>query len=398
MPIHALFDELQAKNYRFDIMHDAKGQNCSLMFANPEFIALAVEFCDVVLLGCTYKTNKERKRTTTYGVLPRSNRCLRDVETQKPRVLVSDNDLALLNAEKRVFPNATRLLCRWHINKNVVAKCEVHFIDGDEWEEMIADWSALFYAASVEVLEAQWESFEDKYQHHPAKRGLEPSSTSATSQHREQNHLHWVIDHQVVEQRKLHADNRLERQIFAVAQKYSQVVYKVSSLALTLVHEHHAIAKQCTPNFRMRMGLPCKHSVQQSTDADAPLTLNDFDSPWWLDRLTPASAAGELTSNVRIDDLYPKLLQVFDTAPVHQQIAIRAHIAEKILKVPSVSVRDPVATNPKERPSGASSRRKQMRHPSTFEYIERSASLTRKCSLCKQFGHNKRTCSSFAIV
>nr|CCA27374.1 hypothetical protein CHGG_02698 [Albugo laibachii Nc14] len=60
MLMHALFDDLQAKNYCFDIRHDAKGQICSLMFANPESIALAVEFCDVVLIDCTYKTNKSK--------------------------------------------------------------------------------------------------------------------------------------------------------------------------------------------------------------------------------------------------------------------------------------------------------------------------------------------------
>ena len=49
-----------------------------------------------------------------------------------PRFLVSDNDSALLNAEQQVFLNSTRLLCRWHINKNVVARCKVHFTNGDE--------------------------------------------------------------------------------------------------------------------------------------------------------------------------------------------------------------------------------------------------------------------------
>ena len=28
------------------------------MFANPQSIALAAEFCDVIVLDCTYKTNK----------------------------------------------------------------------------------------------------------------------------------------------------------------------------------------------------------------------------------------------------------------------------------------------------------------------------------------------------
>ena len=63
--------------------------------------------------------------------------------------------------------NATRLLCHWHINKNVVARCKVHFTNGDEWEEMIADWTALCYASSVEVFEVQWDELQTKYRHLP---------------------------------------------------------------------------------------------------------------------------------------------------------------------------------------------------------------------------------------
>nr|CCA23593.1 Pc21g00130 putative [Albugo laibachii Nc14] len=171
MPIHALFDELQAKNYRFGMRRDAKGQICSLKFANPESVALAVELCDVVLLNCTYKTNKfkrEEGKNYVWALNALKSVLERRRNAKNPRVLVSDDDSALLNAEKRVFPNATRLLFRWHINKNVLAKCKVQFTDGDEWKEMIADWSALCYAPSVHVFEAQWEEFQNNYQHHTA--------------------------------------------------------------------------------------------------------------------------------------------------------------------------------------------------------------------------------------
>ena len=52
-------------------------------------------------------------------------------------------------------------------DKNVVARCKVHFTNGDEWEEMIADWSTLSYAFSVKVFEAQWDKFQTKYRHLP---------------------------------------------------------------------------------------------------------------------------------------------------------------------------------------------------------------------------------------
>ena len=39
-------------------------------------------------------------------------------------VVVTDRDLALMNAVKTVFPECTNLLCRFHIDKNVKVKCK----------------------------------------------------------------------------------------------------------------------------------------------------------------------------------------------------------------------------------------------------------------------------------
>ena len=120
----------------------------------------------------------------------------------------------------------------------------------------------------------------------------------------------------------MHADDRVKRPTLAAAPMYTQVVYKVSSLALTLVHEYHAYTDQCNSKFRLTMGLPCKHSAQKGIDADAFFTRKDFDSHWWLEKFTPASAAGDAKSNIRIDDLVPHLFPVLDTAPTHKKIAI----------------------------------------------------------------------------
>ena len=39
------------------------------------------------------------------------------------RVIVTVRDLTLMNAVKIVFPEITNLLCLFHIDKNVKAKC-----------------------------------------------------------------------------------------------------------------------------------------------------------------------------------------------------------------------------------------------------------------------------------
>ncbi|KAH1198354.1 Protein FAR1-RELATED SEQUENCE 5 [Glycine max] len=41
-----------------------------------------------------------------------------------PIVIVTDRDLTLMNVVKTVFPECTNLLCRFHIDKNVKAKCK----------------------------------------------------------------------------------------------------------------------------------------------------------------------------------------------------------------------------------------------------------------------------------
>ena len=40
------------------------------------------------------------------------------LENREPSVIMSDRELALMNAIKMVFPNTTNLLCIWNIEKN----------------------------------------------------------------------------------------------------------------------------------------------------------------------------------------------------------------------------------------------------------------------------------------
>ena len=39
-------------------------------------------------------------------------------------VIVTNRDFSLINAVKTIFPDATNLLCQFHIDKNVKAKCK----------------------------------------------------------------------------------------------------------------------------------------------------------------------------------------------------------------------------------------------------------------------------------
>ena len=106
--------------------------------------------CNLIfLINITYKTNRYRLSLLDFvGVTPtgmtffigfaylegeRVNNVVWSLERFRdlflrrdalPRVIVTDRDLTLMNAVKTVFPECTNFLCRFHIDKNVKAKCK----------------------------------------------------------------------------------------------------------------------------------------------------------------------------------------------------------------------------------------------------------------------------------
>lgn len=41
----------------------------------------------------------------------------------EPTIIVMNRELTLVNTAELVFPSSRHLLCKWHINKNVLANC-----------------------------------------------------------------------------------------------------------------------------------------------------------------------------------------------------------------------------------------------------------------------------------
>ena len=60
-----------------------------------------------------------------------------------PEVIVCDKDLTLMNVINIVFPKARNLLCRFHINKNVKAKCKMLVDSVEAWEVVMDSWKTI---------------------------------------------------------------------------------------------------------------------------------------------------------------------------------------------------------------------------------------------------------------
>jgi hypothetical protein len=46
---------------------------------------------------------------------------------KEPVSIITNRELALISCLDTQFPEATHLLCRWHVNMNVLAKTKRHF-------------------------------------------------------------------------------------------------------------------------------------------------------------------------------------------------------------------------------------------------------------------------------
>ncbi|KAH1246529.1 hypothetical protein GmHk_06G016600 [Glycine max] len=99
-----------------------------IFWCHPDAMKLCNACNLIFLIDSTYKTNRYKLSlldfvsvTLTWITFSAGLFLKRDA---LPRVIVTGRDLALMNAVKIVFPECTNLLCRFHIDKNVKAKCK----------------------------------------------------------------------------------------------------------------------------------------------------------------------------------------------------------------------------------------------------------------------------------
>ncbi|KAH1222037.1 hypothetical protein GmHk_12G035304 [Glycine max] len=124
---------------------------CDIFWCHPDAVKLC-NVCNLVfLIDSTYKTNRYKLSLLDFvGVTPTgitfSTKRFRGLFLRRDDllvVIVTDRDLTLINAVKTVFPECTNLLCRFHIDKNVKAKCKSLIGQKNAWEYVMDAWGSL---------------------------------------------------------------------------------------------------------------------------------------------------------------------------------------------------------------------------------------------------------------
>ncbi|KAI0996834.1 hypothetical protein K3495_g11350 [Podosphaera aphanis] len=176
-PINWLADELEERNFFHRIDTDDNNRVTRLFFTHPECIKLLKEHPDIILLDCTYQTTRfsmpmvnicgssggnkipqfaigflsGEKKDDYVWIMNYFYELLKENEIPSPKCFVTDQELALLNTLDELFPSSDHILCRWHINMNVVAKTKRLFKDQETFDRFYDAWNAVMDSKSFGI-------------------------------------------------------------------------------------------------------------------------------------------------------------------------------------------------------------------------------------------------------
>jgi hypothetical protein len=194
--IQALVDQLHEEGFWCRIRLDQDNRLTGIFFAHPDSIAYLQCNPDVLLLDCTYKTNKHQMPLLDMVGVDSCQRsfCIAFAflsgETEEdyswalenlrslyqrdlPSVILTDRCLAAMNAAAIWFSSSKPLLCIWHVNKAVLQYCRPFFITKNgpasskaeeaAWGVFYAFWHSIVASPDEKIFEERLARFEEKY-------------------------------------------------------------------------------------------------------------------------------------------------------------------------------------------------------------------------------------------
>jgi hypothetical protein len=186
-PMEALIATLEGGTYTYDYCTDMDGRITHLFFAHPKSVELFHKFPDVLLLDCTYRTNKFKMLLLNIVGTTCLNRnfhiafCFLAKEEagdyvwaleqlwkllddgMRVGVMVTDREIALINACHLVFSEANRLLCTWHVEKNVLTHASEFLDKGEIRDEFMKAWTTIIQSGTPQAYEENWNELQRIY-------------------------------------------------------------------------------------------------------------------------------------------------------------------------------------------------------------------------------------------
>ncbi|KAJ3705596.1 hypothetical protein LUZ61_009301 [Rhynchospora tenuis] len=438
--IQKLFEDLGDGRFKFNILRDEEDHITHLYVADPRSILLTRNFPNIFIMDCTYKTNRykmpllniigmtsfntsffsafvflKRERTEDYiWALRMFKETLGEVN--QPLVVITDRELALINAIQDVFPSTTNILCIWHINKNILAKCKMYFQTKEDWETFSSDWQKVVYSSTEGEYIDNWREFETTYKEKnealvyiketwlPLKEkfvsawtdghlhlGNRASSRAEGAHSKLKKYLEVSTGNLQIVKKKicLAIDNEFNEITVQLAREKAQVphacdipyfknlIYRISTFAFKELHEQYMMAKKgtmhpiCTGKFTTTMGIPCAHKMENWRTGS--LSLDQVHPHWRIDTRelnNPDSNLGA-DHDDQIENIIDNFRREYHKWPLDkkkraEEIIQQITIQPDVLFEPTITSRENRFQVAKKRKAKNSTRR----DPSQFEIVE----------------------------
>ncbi|KAI3887467.1 hypothetical protein MKX03_033562 [Papaver bracteatum] len=172
--------------YRYMVWHrkdEKMNELKDIVWAHPESTLLAKCFPSVLIIDCTYKTNRFKvpffhiAGVSSLGTPFTVAYAFIEEETEEhfswaltqlkflfvsdtlPSVCLMNGEHPLINAVRVVFPEAKRLLCTLHIGESIVTNCRKEIFDDNMWNNFYGDWECVVKAETKEAFVDSYTEF-----------------------------------------------------------------------------------------------------------------------------------------------------------------------------------------------------------------------------------------------
>ncbi|XP_071739069.1 uncharacterized protein [Rutidosis leptorrhynchoides] len=183
-PMQVLMSILHSSGYTYYYTTATSNELENLFFIHPISFNIWRAYPHVLIIDATYKTNRYKMPfVKIVGVTSTSKtfciafafihdettvryewvlNCLKLTlgECMLPRVIVTDREMALINACRGVFPDAARLFCRWHIRHNIIDKWKRSFKRKDDWTAFYDLWTLLEGSSTLKTYTGYYKQLE----------------------------------------------------------------------------------------------------------------------------------------------------------------------------------------------------------------------------------------------
>ncbi|XP_052193761.1 uncharacterized protein LOC127802110 [Diospyros lotus] len=361
-----------------------------------------------------------------------------------PRVVVTDRELALINAIHKVFPNATTLLCRWHISKNVLANCKKFFDRKETWEKFILGWQLVMFASTENEYERRLHDLTVEY--HINDNALDyvrnawlnnykekfvaawtnkimhfgnVTTNRAESAHAKlKRHLgssqgdfesSWTIINSLIELQHTEIKGSFEKSLTLVQHNFKLEIFRelrgiISRNVMNMVLKETQVAQKigvdkisCGCVIRSTHGLPCAHEIAEFIIQGRPIPLSVVHSYWRKLHLMQTSCDEDISSLLMIEPEIDTIYKKFQLESEAGKLVLKQKLRELVdpattsLMAPSVKVKTKGKPSSKKKYHFDSSTKRdpsyfeivQSSHDNTTPVIQSSSKIGKKCKHSK---------------